>query len=231
MKKVLVLGYGNPLRGDDGVGPAVAWALQERLLTAEAQRAQRGRREGTESGGGDAAGDGILAQLASEHSGHKSQLSNTPESINSTSPDHCSNPLCAVSASSASSAPLRFQAYSEDSFRCKALHQLTPELAADIALADLVIFIDASCDNGPGEVASRRVVPESSPSSTSFSHQLTPEVLLAFAERLYGTCPEAVLLSVGAASFEYGEGLSAEVQAAVPVLLDRVQAACAALHS
>ncbi|HWR54277.1 MAG TPA: hydrogenase maturation protease [Bryobacteraceae bacterium] len=108
---------------------------------------------------------------------------------------------------------------------------MTPELAPDVAEADLVIFIDASCDNGPGEVASRRVVSERSPSNSSFSHQLTPEVLLAFAERLYGTCPEAILLSVGAASFEFGEGLSEVVQAAIPDLLARVQAASAALHS
>lgn len=197
MKNVLVLGYGNPLRGDDGVGPAVVWEVQ-------GLQERGGRRE--ERGGNH------QPQFAPKEHLHSSlDTSRSPDSSSSGSP--------------------RFDDFSYDNFRCKALHQLTPELAPDVAQADLVIFIDASCDNGPGEVASRRVVPESSASSTSFSHQLTPEVLLAFAERLYGTCPEAVLLTVGAASFEFGEGLSAEVQAAVPVLLDRIRAECTALQS
>jgi hydrogenase maturation protease len=226
MKKVLVLGYGNPLRGDDGVGPAVARALQEKLeklFTAEAQRTRRQHREGIEDRRGEEPRQcGTLGKSDCETPAQELGPVRG-DSLQSASLNHSSDLLRAASASFAS---LRC-----NSVCCKALHQLTPELAPDVAQADLVIFIDASCDNGPGEVASRRVVAECAPSNTSFSHQLTPEVLLAFAERLYGTCPEAVLLSVGAASFEYGEGLSAEVQAAVPVLLDRVQAACAALHS
>jgi Ni,Fe-hydrogenase maturation factor len=71
------------------------------------------------------------------------------------------------------------------------------------------------------------VLPESA-AAGGFSHQLTPEVLLGFTERLYGSCPEAVLFSVGADSFGYGDDLSESVRAALPGLLERVQAASAA---
>lgn len=207
MTKILILGYGNPLRGDDGVGPAVALALQDEL--------ENHRRDAENT---DKSKNQIKKTDAERRADEAGRPANTIEAKS----------LSVSASSSASSASLRCN---PPQIHCKALHQLTPEIAADVAEANLVIFIDASCDNGPGEVASRRVVPESSPSN-SFSHQLTPEVLLAFAGRLYGTCPEAILFSVGAASFEYGERLSAEVQAAVPVLLAQVHAACAAsIHS
>ncbi len=100
--------------------------------------------------------------------------------------------------------------------------QLTPELAADIASAGRVIFIDAACDNEQGAVACRPVLPTCCGSS-AFTHELTPELLLALAERLYGRCPEATLYSVGAASFETGAGLSEPVRAALPALVQQVQ--------
>jgi hydrogenase maturation protease len=142
-RRTLVIGYGNPLRGDDAVGYLAAEAL-----------------------------------------------------------------LCDASAS----------------LRCKALHQLTPELAADLAETDLAIFIDAACDNERGEVACRQVLPQSA-APGGFTHQLTPEVLLGLTRQLYGTCPEAVLFSVGADSFGYGDALSEPVRAALPGLLERVRAA------
>lgn len=144
MAKVFIVGYGNPLRGDDGIGWRAAEFLAERL--------------------------------------------------------HVPN------------------------VEIRASHQLTPEMAEPISRADLVIFVDAACDHREGEVISRRVAPDCSPSEL-FSHQLTPEALLGLAKRLYGRCSEAVLLSVGAASFEYGETLSPAVEAALPALLEQVQTA------
>ena len=138
VSRILIIGYGNPLRGDDGLG----WHVAERLRGGPAE---------------------VLA-----------------------------------------------------------LHQLTPELADPLSRADLAIFVDAACDNSPGAIGYRRIEPESAPSEV-FSHQFTPEVLLGFATKLYGRRPEAVLLSIGGASFECGEQLSSAVQSAVPELLARVQ--------
>jgi hypothetical protein len=48
------------------------------------------------------------------------------------------------------------------------------------------------------------------------------------AQRLYGSCPEAYLFSMGGRSFGYGEELSPEVESRLPELLERVQAVCGA---
>ena len=144
MARVLIIGYGNPLRGDDGVG----WHAARRL-----------------------------AKLLP-------------------GPD----------------------------VRIETSHQLTPEMADQIGQATLVIFVDAACDNEAGEIKSRRVIPERSPFER-FSHHLTPEVLLGLAHKLNGGGPEAVLWSVGAASFEYGETLSPAVEAALPALLEHIYSA------
>lgn len=156
MKRVLVIGYGNPLRGDDGLGIAAVEMLMRRTEIEPRDR----------------------------------------------------------------SVAIHF----------KAVHQLTPEIAADLSEVDFAVFIDAACDNVQGDIIHRRVLPSAS-APDSFSHQLTPEVLLAMAERLYGRSPQAYLYSIGAASFEYGETLSEPVRAALPALVDQIQAACFATQS
>ncbi|HUO60089.1 MAG TPA: hydrogenase maturation protease [Candidatus Acidoferrales bacterium] len=41
MKRMLIIGYGNPLRGDDGIGPAVMDELQHSPIAARAELLQR----------------------------------------------------------------------------------------------------------------------------------------------------------------------------------------------
>ncbi len=147
MAQVLIVGYGNPLRSDDGVG----WLAAERLA-------------------------------ATLHS---------PE------------------------------------VEIRTGHQLTPELAEDASRARLAVFIDAACHNRWGEIASRSIEPDRSPSEL-FTHRLTPEVLLGLTERLYGACPEGVLYSVGGASFEHGDVLSPEVRTVLPALVEQIQTLCEA---
>jgi hydrogenase maturation protease len=105
-------------------------------------------------------------------------------------------------------------------------HQLMPEFAEEISRSHLVIFIDAACDNGlSGEVRFERVEPRRS-QTAAFSHQMDPPALLGMTEALYGVCPEAFFFSVVGRSFEHGEELSPEVQSALPVVIERVQAVC-----
>jgi hydrogenase maturation protease len=105
-------------------------------------------------------------------------------------------------------------------------HQLLPEFAFEIAGSDLVIFIDAACDNGPfGRVRFERVVPRRC-DSAAFSHHIDPPALLDMAQALYGSHPEAYLFTVAGRSFEYGEELSPEVAAAVPELLAQIRSIC-----
>jgi hydrogenase maturation protease len=141
MAQTLIIGYGNPLRGDDGLG----WHAAQRLTA-------------------------VLSP-------HKAQI--------------------------------------------ETCHQLTPELAEPISRADLVIFIDAEQQAPAGQLSCRHLAPGAGLPGT-FSHDLTPPMLLAWAQGLYGTCPEAVLLSVSSQSFGCGEALSPAVAAVLPELLERV---------
>lgn len=143
MGRVLIIGYGNPLRGDDGLGWHAAQQLKDSI-----------RREDV---------------------------------------------------------------------RVLVCHQLTPELAEPLSQAELAIFIDAACEGVPGTLVCQPLQPEESPAA-AFTHHLDIPALLACARVLYGACPQAVLCSVAAETFEFTEGLSETVQAALPPLLDFVHA-------
>jgi hydrogenase maturation protease len=73
--------------------------------------------------------------------------------------------------------------------RVLTLHQLTPELAADIASASLVVLVDASVvDAAPGSVAVRSIQPRQD-SPLSWSHHLDPAALAGLAHALYDHVP------------------------------------------
>jgi hydrogenase maturation protease len=97
------------------------------------------------------------------------------------------------------------------------VHQLTPELAEDASRADNLVFIDAACDGEPGLIAVAEV--DSSEEPASFSHQFTPEQVVALCRRLYGVGPRAFTISIVGKSFEHGDALSDELRAALPRLV------------
>lgn len=127
---MLILGIGNPLRGDDGLG----WVVAEQLARANEQD-------------------------------------------------------CAV----------------------QCVHQLTPELAQQLATADLAIFIDASCEGKPGDIHIRQVFPASQIGPVGM-HHLTPEELMALTIALYGRCPLVVAVTITGADFSLSESLSPLVE-------------------
>ncbi len=94
------------------------------------------------------------------------------------------------------------------------VHQLTPELAADLALADRVLFVDAWLAPERAEPRLRRL--RCCAAAGVGSHHLTPATLLALAERLYAVGPVAAELLVPAHAFPHGEGLSSELQSRLP---------------
>lgn len=153
---VLVVGYGSPLRSDDGVGPAVA----ERLAT-----------------------DPRLAGAD-----------------------------------------------------VRAAHQLTPELAPDIAGARLLVLVDADDAAPAGEVVVRHLVlgdraggdgpaGRADEGGPPLTHHVDPASLLAFARELWGSAPPAVIVGIGPASLDLGDTLTAVVDAAVPRAVEAVAAA------
>jgi hydrogenase maturation protease len=121
---VLVIGYGNSLRRDDGIGPWVAARLAERGLPG---------------------------------------------------------------------------------VRVVAAHQLTPELAEDLAGCRTAFFVDARA--GAGEPVEVRPVLPATPDS-SLTHACDPRTLLALARSVYECNPDAWWVVVGGRDFSLGDGLS-----------------------
>ncbi len=122
----VVIGYGNPLREDDGIGPRAAALLEERLPPGAAEFIQ--------------------------------------------------------------------------------CHQLTPELAAGLEQAALVVFLDAATDQEAGVLS---VVPVRAEQSNAWSHQLSPGQLLSLTEQLTGQkAPPAFLIRGGVLRMDLGENLT-----------------------
>ena len=102
-----------------------------------------------------------------------------------------------------------------------ACHQLTPELAEPLSRCALAIFLDAEARGIPGQIHCRKLKP-ASPTPQAFTHHCGPAQLLANAERLYGSRPEGISITVSAERFGFGDKLSPAVSAAVPKVLARV---------
>jgi hydrogenase maturation protease len=100
-------------------------------------------------------------------------------------------------------------------------HQLTPELAEPLSRCRRAVFIDADAQGTPGDVHRRAVRPQVAASS-AFTHSCTPSGLLASAEGLYGHRPQAVVITVSAQSFAFGDTLSPVVSATLPKVVDQV---------
>jgi hydrogenase maturation protease len=85
--------------------------------------------------------------------------------------------------------------------------QLTPELAAPMATAQAVLFVDARESAAHSGVRVERVRPlnETVPSMV---HASSPRFLLGLCRAVFGRCPPSWLVSVPAADFSIGEGLS-----------------------
>lgn len=99
---------------------------------------------------------------------------------------------------------------------------LVPEHAEVVARARGVLFLDAAIAGPPGEVRAVPVAP--APELGALLHALTPEEVLALARALHGRAPPAALVTVAGRDFAFGEALSAEVEAALPVARERARA-------
>ncbi|HWA95330.1 MAG TPA: hydrogenase maturation protease [Terracidiphilus sp.] len=100
------------------------------------------------------------------------------------------------------------------------VHQLVPEIAENISHVEHAIFIDASVNGAPGEIASTAI--NSNRDWTPASHRLSPDQILALCKYAYGSAPSATIVSVAGECFEHGEKLSASVEVALPKLVDTV---------
>jgi len=90
--------------------------------------------------------------------------------------------------------------------------ELLPELAADLATAEDVVFVDAAVGDVPGAL---RVEPLAAGPGGPWTHHLTPASLLALTGVAYGHVPPATVVTVVGREFEMGRPLSPEVAARV----------------
>jgi hydrogenase maturation protease len=95
--------------------------------------------------------------------------------------------------------------------RAIALEQLTVEIAAELAETDQAIFVDARPAASSFSVCAEVIEPLQQ-ESASLVHAITPRFLLSLCQALYGRCPRSWIVSVPAADFRFGEGLSAIAQ-------------------
>ena len=98
--------------------------------------------------------------------------------------------------------------------------QLTPELMEPISRARQVMFIDASVVGKSGGFHSIQLRP--APACSHFTHQVTPETLLAGAQSLYGCTPKATLYTIPGRSFDIGQELTPSVRRAVEALVEEL---------
>ena len=87
-------------------------------------------------------------------------------------------------------------------------HQLPPDLAADIAEADRVIFVDATLPQDPhSPIIVERLLPETG-SPFFQGHHSDPKSLLCLSQALYGQQPIAYSILLPSWDMGYGESLS-----------------------
>jgi hydrogenase maturation protease len=125
--KCLIVGYGNTLRGDDGIGPRVALDVRERLTVPVDVRVE---------------------------------------------------------------------------------HQLSPELAEDLAAVDVVVFLDA-CPASYASVVTVRQIEPAPFCRDAVAHTAGPAQLLGLTQAVYGCAPEAYVVALPAHDFGLHAGLSA----------------------
>lgn len=112
---------------------------------------------------------------------------------------------------------------------------LVPELAADLAEVDAVLFLDASYDPQPNRVELRPVLPPRMETSgagrdgSAISHRLTPTNLLAMTQTLFGRSPRAACATVHVTRFELSDATLSP--AALELLDELVEAAEAWLQA
>lgn len=105
--------------------------------------------------------------------------------------------------------------------RSLALHQLTPELTAKLAQADLAIFVDAYLANDTDTLKIHRLQPLV---STKFpTHLSDPRILLSLTQALYSKCPQAWWVLVPGVNFQLGDRLSPPAQHGVDRALKQIK--------
>ncbi len=106
-------------------------------------------------------------------------------------------------------------------FNALDVHQLTPELSDPLAQTGRAFFIDSDASLPPGAIRVTMIEPAC---DRSIDHVGGPAYLLSLASELYGHVPEARLIGIGPASYDFEEGLSETVARAVAEVVRNLSA-------
>lgn len=115
---------------------------------------------------------------------------------------------------------LTVKAWGVPNVRSLAVHQLTPDLATELATADLVIFVDTYSANSEPTV---QVYPiELTHSRITTGHTSDPRALLATADAIYNAHLQAWWVMIPASNFERGEPLSPIAERGIADALEEI---------
>lgn len=107
------------------------------------------------------------------------------------------------------------------------IHQLTPEIAADLQNYDPVIFLDADC---AAAEPSLELIEAPRETAAALSHAMTVETVVAIAARMFHFHGEAWICRLPARDFTAGSELSREaaghVEAAASLVRQFLEARC-----
>lgn len=104
------------------------------------------------------------------------------------------------------------------------IHQLTPELAGDIATASRVLFIDAYPARETGaKLRIEKISATQARSESAIGHHGDPSSLLRLADELFGAAPEAWLIGIPAFNFDLGEKFSPQTTERIDEAIETVR--------
>lgn len=98
--------------------------------------------------------------------------------------------------------------------------QLAPELLEPMAEYDQVIFVDAHVRTDLPDLQWAPVQPEYI--SSTFTHHMTPAMLLALVQMLYQREPVGYIVSIRGHTFDFRRGLSAASEALVEPAVEQI---------
>ena len=100
------------------------------------------------------------------------------------------------------------------------LPQLVPEIMELLKDYEQIIFVDAHAGADLEDLNCSKVTPQCV--SSTFTHHMTPETLLAFLKTLYQHEPEAYLVSVRAHDFDFKRTFSPKTQSLLGPASDKI---------
>lgn len=100
------------------------------------------------------------------------------------------------------------------------LIQLMPEIMEVLIGYDQVIFVDAHADANANDLNFTPVKPEYV--SSTFTHHMTPQSLLAFLKVLYNREPAGHILSIKGYDFDFKRLLSCGTRSLVPASVEEI---------